>query len=68
MLKENNFNNYEICMNRGKAIKKAIDKLKENDMLLILGKGHEKFIIVKDKQIPFNDKEEVEKIINKVNV
>jgi len=68
MLKENNFNNYEICMNRGKAVKKAIDKLEENDILLILGKGHERFIIVKDKKIPFNDKEEVEKIINKVNV
>ena len=33
--------------------------LKDNDILLILGKGHEEFIIFKDKKIPFNDKKEV---------
>ena len=57
-------NNFEVIMDRGKAIEKGISLLKENDILLILGKGHEEFIIIKDRKIPFNDKKEVEKLIN----
>ena len=49
-------------------IKKGIDLLKENDFLLILGKGHEEAIIVKDKKIPFNDHKVVEEILKKVEV
>ena len=56
--------NYEICLDRKKAIHLGMDLLKENDFLLILGKGHEEFIILKDKKIPFNDKEEVLSYIN----
>ena len=56
--------NFEVIMNRGKAIEKGISLLKENDILLVLGKGHEEFIIMKDKKIPFNDKKLIEKIIN----
>ena len=58
--------NYEIIMNRGKAIEKAINLLKEKDILLILGKGHEEFIIVRDKKIPFNDKKYVESILKEI--
>ena len=62
---ENNYNgNYEVIADRGLAIKKGISILKDKDILLILGKGHEESIIVKDKKIPFNDKKEVEKYIN----
>jgi len=57
-------NNYEVIMDRGKAIEKGISLLKDKDILLILGKGHEEFIILRDKKIPFNDKRHVEKIIN----
>ena len=51
--------NYNVCLDRKKAIHLAIDLLKEHDFLLILGKGHEQFIIFKNNRIPFNDKEEV---------
>ncbi len=51
--------NYEVILNRGKAIERGIDLLKEEDILLILGKGHESVIIMKDQKIPFNDKEHV---------
>ena len=51
--------NYEVCLDRKKAIHLGMDLLRENDFLLILGKGHEEFIIFKDKKIPFNDKNEV---------
>ena len=54
--------NFEVIMNRGKAIEKGISLLKENDILLVLGKGHEEFIIMKDKKIPFNDKNIIEKL------
>lgn len=56
--------NYEVILDRGKAIHKGIDVLKENDVLLILGKGHEEFIIYKDQKIPFNDKNEAISYIN----
>ena len=52
--------NYEIELDRKKAIIKGIKMLDINDVLLILGKGHEEAIIVKDnKKIPFNDKKTV---------
>ncbi len=56
-------NNFEVIIDRAKAIEKALNLLKENDILLILGKGHEEFIIVKDKKIPFNDRKYVESLI-----
>ena len=52
--------NYEIELDRKKAIIKGIKLLTTNDILLILGKGHEEVMIVKDnKRIPFNDKKTV---------
>lgn len=56
-------NNYEICLDRGKAIQKGINLLKDRDILMILGKGHEEVIIYKDERIPFNDKKKVEEIL-----
>lgn len=51
--------NYEVIMDRKEAIIKGISYLKEKDALLILGKGHEDMILVREKKIPFNDKETV---------
>ncbi|MDD2377326.1 MAG: UDP-N-acetylmuramoyl-L-alanyl-D-glutamate--2,6-diaminopimelate ligase [Bacilli bacterium] len=48
--------NYEVCLDRKEAIIKGINLLEDNDILLILGKGHEEVMIVKDKKIPMNDK------------
>lgn len=49
-------NNYEIESNRENAIKRGIQLLTNNDILLVLGKGHEKYQIVKDVKIPFDDR------------
>ena len=68
MLENNSLTNYEVELNRGKAIKRGIDLLTGQDILLILGKGHEEVIIVGDKRIPFNDKEEVLKYIDELKV
>ncbi|HPF83085.1 MAG TPA: cyanophycin synthetase, partial [Bacilli bacterium] len=66
MLENNKNNNYEVIINRGDAIKKGISLLEENDSLLVLGKGHEEFIIYGKERIPFNDKKEIEKIIKEL--
>lgn len=63
MLKDNHNENYEVELDRRKAIEKGIQKLNHHDILLIMGKGHEDVIIVKDKKIPFNDVEVVREIL-----
>lgn len=40
---------------RKNAIKKSISLLKSEDILIIAGKGHEKYQIIKGKHIPFDD-------------
>ena len=63
MLEGNKLDNYEVIINRGEAIKAGIKLLNKGDILLVLGKGHESVIIMGKERIPFNDKEEVLKII-----
>ena len=63
MLKDNKNNNYEIELDRKEAIRKGMSYLNKDDILLILGKGHEEFIIVKDKKIPHNDMKAVKEIM-----
>ena len=61
------YQNYEICLDRKKAIEKGINLLEENDVLLILGKGHEEFMIVGREKIPFNDKKVVLEYLEKLS-
>lgn len=58
-------NNYEVIYDRKSAIKKGISMLKDNDCLLILGKGHEDYQIIGRTKIHLSDYEEVIKNINK---
>ncbi len=51
--------NYKIIVNRKKAIKSSIQMLTKNDILLLLGKGHETYQIIRGKKIPFSDKQVV---------
>ena len=59
-------NNYSICPDRGEAIKKGISLLGSNDILLVLGKGHESIIKIGNQRIPFNDGEFIKNIIKNV--
>ena len=59
----NDSSKYEVIYDRGEAIKKAMSMLKENDILMVLGKGHENYQIIGTEKIHFSDKEEVEKYI-----
>lgn len=51
------FFNYEIVPDRREAIRKAIFSAAEGDIVLIAGKGHEDYQIVKDDVIHFDDRE-----------
>ena len=57
MLEGTKKNNHEVIYNRRNAIIKGISLLKENDILLILGKGHEDYQIIGTVKHHFSDKE-----------
>ena len=63
MLKDNKLNNYVLIEDRKKAVTEAISKLNKNDILLILGKGHEEYIIIGKDKIPYNDRKAVLEIL-----
>jgi len=46
-----------VELDRKKAIQKAIQSAHKGDLVLIAGKGHEQFQIVRDKKFPFCDRE-----------
>lgn len=56
-------NNYEVELDRRKAIKKALDMIEKDDVVLILGKGHEDYQIIGHEKIHLDDAEEVRKYI-----
>lgn len=51
--------NYEVIHDRAEAIKHGIEIMQENDILLILGKGHENYQIIGKEKRHFDDAEEV---------
>ena len=55
--------NYEIVYDRREAIKKAISIMEPNDIVLILGKGHEDYQIIGHEKVHLDDSEEVKKYI-----
>ena len=55
--------NFEIENDRGKAIMKAFKTLKEYEVLVIAGKGHEDYQIVGNNKEYFSDVEEVRKCL-----
>jgi len=54
---------YLTIENRYDAIKKGIEISQKNDVILIAGKGHEDYQILKDKTIQFDDHKVVDEII-----
>ena len=49
---------------RSKAIQMAIAKANTNDVVLIAGKGHEDYQILKDQTIYFDDREQARKALS----
>lgn len=60
-------NNYKTIINRKKAIKYAINNAKENDIVLVLGKGIDNYMAIKNKYKKYCDKDVIEKILKKID-
>lgn len=56
---------YVVIPDRKSAIKYAIDNAKSGDVIVLAGKGHEKYQILNDKTIPFDEREIVEEILRR---
>ena len=57
--------NYEVCLDRREAIKKALDMIQKDDIVLLLGKGHEDYQILGHTKVHLDDSEEIRKYIEK---
>ena len=55
--------NYEVETDRPTAIRKGLDMIGKNDVLLILGKGHEDYQIIGHTKHHLDDAEEVKKYL-----
>lgn len=63
MIKNLSNTNYETIVNRKNAIIKGIQMLENNDILLVLGKGHETYQIIGKEKLEFDDKQIILEII-----
>jgi len=54
---------FEIIVDRTKAIKRSIEIASKGDVIVIAGKGHEDYQVLKDKTIHFDEREIVSDII-----
>lgn len=60
-------NNYCVIPDRKEAIIKSLTLANDNDIILIAGKGHETYQILKDKTISFDDREVVRQCLKSLN-
>lgn len=56
---------YEIVVDRKEAIEKALSMAQAGDLVVIAGKGHERYQIIGDKVLPFDDVAVAEEILTK---
>ncbi|NOW03145.1 UDP-N-acetylmuramoyl-L-alanyl-D-glutamate--2,6-diaminopimelate ligase [Clostridium beijerinckii] len=59
--------NYFVIENRKEAIKKSINIALDNDVIVIAGKGHETYQVLKDETIHFDEREIVKEILDNMN-
>jgi UDP-N-acetylmuramyl-tripeptide synthetase len=55
--------NYEIVVDRSEAIARALKLAQPNDIVLLAGKGHETYQVLKDRTIDFNERDIVTGIL-----
>ena len=58
---------YVAICDRTEAIEYAMRIAKENDIIILAGKGHETYQILKDKTIHYDEREIVRDILAKIN-
>lgn len=57
-------NNYERIIDRKEAIKKAFDMAKENDIVLIAGKGTDNYMALGNEYLPYSDIDVIKEYFN----
>lgn len=57
------FKKYLIISDRSEAIKTACSIASSGDIILVAGKGHEKYQEIKGERFPFDDKEQIENVL-----
>lgn len=60
------FNNYDIVEDRSSAIEKALSMASAGDIVIIAGKGHESYQIIRDKVVHFDDREVASSILKEM--
>ncbi|MBQ7718597.1 MAG: UDP-N-acetylmuramoyl-L-alanyl-D-glutamate--2,6-diaminopimelate ligase [Clostridia bacterium] len=61
------FTNYEVEPDRTKAIGRALKIAKDNDVIILAGKGHETYQILKDKTIDFDERKILRELFESMN-
>ena len=61
-------NNYVEIKNRKKAIRYAIKRARKNDIILLLGKGTDNYMAIKNKKKNYNDLDVIKKYIKKADI
>lgn len=57
---------YQVNVDRETAIRKALEEAREGDVVVITGKGHETYQILKEQTIPFDDREVARKVLREL--
>jgi len=57
---------YRAIEDREEAIKEAVGMARENDIVVIAGKGHEEYQVFKERVIPFSDRETARRAIKEL--
>ena len=58
---------YKIIPDRKDAIKYAIDNIRDGDVIMLIGKGHETYKDVKGIKYPFDERKIIKEILNEKN-
>ena len=58
---------YEVIVNRADAINCAIKNAKTDDLIVLMGKGHETYQILADKTIHFDEREVVAQALSSLD-
>lgn len=65
-IKKNSAGRYEIEPDRKSAIRKALLQAQKEDCVLIAGKGHEDYQVLKDRTIPFKDADVIKNFLKEM--
>ena len=57
-------NNFQVCVDRREAIGPALKAARSGDIVLLAGKGHEDYQVLKDGTVPFDERAIVKGFLN----